>query len=294
MVGLASKSCEIVRAAKGGNCSLGVGHSFGCAGSEVWVAPGCGGTFTIGGKRLHCSAVHTHTQARCAASDSSRPLTIAVGMPKAGTSSLHDYFKCNGWQSIHWRGCGNRYASRQQPCAACILDFLADAAASPAELSPAAAESRFRKACGDADVYAQIDFVTRDLCLLPQITHLQSLVSLLPHACFILNTRPLNHWLGSVRDWGTHWGEHNNPLMQRFAKACPLWPRNETGLARLVEEHHARAREVLATAPCAIELNVESESSAHELARAFPSTKTRCWGRSNPGVFNEGGHNPRP
>ena len=80
MVGLASKSCEIVRAAKGGNCSLGVGHSFGCAGSEVWVAPGCGGTFAIGGKRLHCSAVHAHTQARCAALDSSRPLTIAVGI----------------------------------------------------------------------------------------------------------------------------------------------------------------------------------------------------------------------
>ena len=86
MVGLLrTKSCEIVRAAKGGNCSLGVGHSFGCAGSEVWVAPGCGGTFAIGGKRLHCSAVHAHTQARCAALDSSRPLTIAVGMPKAGT-----------------------------------------------------------------------------------------------------------------------------------------------------------------------------------------------------------------
>jgi len=290
MVGLASKSCEIVRAAKGGNCSLGVGHSFGCAGSEVWVAPGCGGTFAIGGKRLHCSAVHAHTQARCAALDSSRPLTIAVGICPRPAHHL-----C---MIILSAMAGSRYIGGGVAIATPVASNHAQPVSStfwPMQpllrqgfRPPLRSHAFARLACGDADVYAQIDFVARDLCLLPQITHLQSLVSLLPHACFILNTRPLNHWLGSVRDWGTHWGKKYNPLMQRFAKACPLWPRNETGLARWVEEHHARAREVLATAPCAIELNMLSRNPP------LTSSRTRCWGRSNPGVFNEGGHNPRP
>ena len=35
----------------------------------------------------------------------------------------------------------------------------------------------------------------------PQVTFLWTLVRALPHACFILNVRPVDHWLASARDF---------------------------------------------------------------------------------------------
>ena len=71
-----------------------------------------------------------------------------------------------------------------------------------------------RSACGNYDVFAQIDFEPYHACMFPQVYFLETLLHYLPNACFILNTRPTEHWLTSV----SHWGD----MMKRLTGAVPL------------------------------------------------------------------------
>ncbi len=87
-----------------------------------------------------------------------------------------------------------------------------------------------RRLCGNYDAFTQIDFTGEmradavGTCIYPQINYLGTLLRYLPRACFVLNTRPTAHWLNSVSQWAG--------LMPRILRNCPIWPRNETGLAR--------------------------------------------------------------
>ena len=106
-----------------------------------------------------------------------------------------------------------------------------------------------RSACGNYDVFAQVDYEPDHTCIFPQVFHLHTLMSYLPHACFILNTRPTNNWLRSVREWPG--------MMDRLTGACPIHPRNETGLGKWYDEHKERASLALRSAQCAGEFNIE-------------------------------------
>eukprot|EP00966_Prymnesium_polylepis_P328152 7383959-Prymnesium_polylepis.1 len=49
------------------------------------------------------------------------PLVINLGVAKSGTTSLHEYFLCNGWRSVHDVGCGRPL----ERCASKLTSFMA-------------------------------------------------------------------------------------------------------------------------------------------------------------------------
>ena len=76
---------------------------------------------------------------------------INLGFPKMGTSSLHAFFGCAGYRSMHFR-CHKTYA-----CAECLrkqnLKFVRDD-----NLGIAVKDKKVDlKECGKSDVYSQID-----------------------------------------------------------------------------------------------------------------------------------------
>ena len=114
---------------------------------------------------------------------SSRPLVIVLGMPKTGTESIAKFFTCNKWKSSHWTCPGHGH------CGQCLLRWVAAVAGS----SIADGADLLREACGDFDVFSQIDYEPSGACLFPQVTYLPTLLRYLPNAYFVLNTRPTAH-----------------------------------------------------------------------------------------------------
>ena len=160
---------------------------------------------------------------------SSRPLVIVLGMPKTGTESIAKFFTCNKWKSSHWTCPGHGY------CGQCLLRWVAAVAGS----SIADGADLLREACGDFDVFSQIDYEPSGACLFPQVTYLPTLLRYLPNAYFVLNTRPTAHWLSSVAQWGN--------MLERLTQACPINPRNSTGLGQWYEAIIVRASQALRT-----------------------------------------------
>jgi len=172
---------------------------------------------------------------------SSRPLVIVLGMPKTGTESISKFFTCNGWKSSHWTCPGHGYSGQ------CLLRWVAAVAGS----SIADGADLLREACGDFDVFSQIDYEPSGACLFPQVTYLPTLLRYLPNAYFVLNTRPTAHWLSSVAQWGN--------MLERLTQACPINPRNSTGLGQWYEANIVRASQALRNAGvCHIEVNLEN------------------------------------
>ena len=209
------------------------------------------------------------------------PLTINLGVTKTGTTSLHEYFVCNGWRSAHWRGCG----TARRFCASAVLSWLLapfDATeALPTSVqrrligrraNASANEASLRAEVGGVDVVAELNLQTG--CIFPQVSHLFALTARLSRACFVLTTRPVESWLRSVRG-------HSNDLLGQLIADCPISPKNETGLARWYSEHVARAAEVLHRRPCAAVIDVEDPAAGKLLSRTFPGTDSRCWGHHN-------------
>ncbi len=57
--------------------------------------------------------------------------------------------------------------------------------------------------------------------------------------------------------------------MQRMIDACPIHPRNETGLGEWYDRHKARASLALRSASCAIEVNIEEGGLTPSMDRFF-------------------------
>jgi len=186
--------------------------------------------------------------------NATRPMIIVIGMPKSGTETISEFFQCNAWSTSHWScplGAGLWAANRTFPahpfpaCGNCMTRWVTDMAGRPVHDGSAS----LRSACGNYDVFAQVDYEPAHACMFPQVFFLTTLLSYLPHACFILNTRPTSHWLKSVRGWPG--------MMGRLTDACPIHPRNETGLGKWYDEHKVRASLALRSAQCASEINIE-------------------------------------
>ena len=118
--------------------------------------------------------------------------------------------------------------------------------------------AELRSACGDYDVFAQVDYNPAYTCLFPQVFFLQTLLRYLPGACFVLNTRPTDHWLSSMRRW--------SDMMGRMIDGCPIHPRNKTGLGEWYDRHKMRARLAMRSAKCALEFKTSKTISASRLS----------------------------
>ena len=199
-----------------------------------------------------------------------RPLVIVIGMPKSGTESFHEFFTCNEWKSSHYQ-CHGSMLGPGTKCAECMTRWVIDISRLPV----GDREHELRRTCGNYDVFSQVDFTQSHTCMFPQVYYLKTLLSYLPHACFVLNTRPTDHWLSSVQSWAVD--EKRGSLMSRMIDACPIHPRNETGLGEWYDMHKARASLALRSASCAIEFNIEEVGLTTHLDRFFKlNSSDRC------------------
>jgi len=200
-----------------------------------------------------------------------KPPFINLGMPKMGSSSLHNYFKCGGYKSVHWR-CGERY------CSECIREAV------QAGLPP------FSK-CNitDIDSYAQIDRGPENLV---QVNYLNEIVRGVPNATFILTFRNMTNWYMSMNNWQSiHSSEIN--MRQRFEEA------NITGLPKGVGrnvsefryfycEYVKRVREEVAKYPGRhelIEIDIEDPTVGWQMEEVF-GTNHACWDKKNAAKHN--------
>lgn len=137
----------------------------------------------------------------------SKPI-INVGFPKAGTSSIFNFFHCNGLKAQHWLCCEEQvhptYTKQNKLMSRCIIENII------------LNRSNIFQYCGDYDVYTEIngprnfqDYHQRTLLedgtllslfesisiklriFFPQHHHLYKIHTSFPNATFILNTRPV-------------------------------------------------------------------------------------------------------
>jgi hypothetical protein len=132
---------------------------------------------------------------------------FVVGLPKAGTSSLFEFFHCHGYYSQHWYCCRKQTAAQRGGptyMSECMLYNL-----------------RFGlpmlQGCGDYDVYTELNGPRpskpppdqtqqkqkqqqqqQPRIFLPQHYNLQDLHDYAPDSTWILNIRPVDDWVESV------------------------------------------------------------------------------------------------
>ena len=196
------------------------------------------------------------------------PKVFVIGLPKTGTTSLHEFFKCGGRSSAHWRCAANRR------CGECI-------------------ESNVRigrppmQGCGDFDVYAQMD-VDADgnhSCYFPQIDALATLYRHYPRATYILNTRPFDHWNRSIHRWRGMSRHKKASMATRLRYKC-RWPfvqANDTDFFRRLYRQvqlHAHSFQRKHPEMRLVTINIESNVTAHVLSREFGILE-ECWTQKN-------------
>ena len=202
---------------------------------------------------------------------------IVLGMPKTGTTSLQHYFSCSGLRASHY-WCNGRL------CGPCFLDFIGAIAEEDFFqkwkthnlnsfeflINETVALELLYNACGKYGAYTEIGHDSSTNCIFPQITYLETLVAVLPSACYILNTRDLTNWLRSAHGW------HN--WTSRMSNACPLDTADEAGILNWVTSHLQHVRSVMKRLECAIEVNIEDPSAGQQLEHFSQTQKLHVGG----------------
>ena len=190
-----------------------------------------------------------------------------VGLPKSGSSSVLDYFRCGGVTASHWL-CGEggeparKKDIRRRECGRCAL--LNHQAGRP-----------ILEGCGEYQVWAQLDSEDAETCFLPQVEALGELHDQFPDAMFILPLRPVEHWLASVNEW--------HGMRQRLQKCRSMQQVvTDDDYKQYYYNHTQTIREFVAAHPShkLVEFDVEAVAAgtALEDATGVPST---CWGQRN-------------
>ena len=191
---------------------------------------------------------------------------LNVGFPKMGTNSLHNFFECGGFKSVHYR------CSRIDSCARCMRESV-EAGGLPLDLCELPPKK--------IDMYAQMD----DGVYFPQIELLQELVTGYPKATLFLTFRPMEKWYNSLKKWpprpnGPHF---NEKLRKANITGFP------SGVGKNVDEfsdwyckHVERVRAIVDQNPSMtlVEVDIEDPTIAKRMSDIFDIDET-CWGRSN-------------
>ena len=246
------------------------------------------------------------------------PLVVELGLAKTGTSSLHHFLSCNKWRVRH-HICP-RASDSPHYCASCLGSVVMKAELISNIMRAFEAgrysESRLRALLSDhqhffaainfttapldqvgdlgpelmhdcgGNAFAQVDDITMGACSAPQLTHLTTLVRVLPRACFVLTHRPVAHWLRSAANSEviappaarSHHAVAVGDLLGAIVANCPIWPRNTSGVIAWYEDHYARARSVLrSSGRCHVEIEIEEAGAGERLVQIFPGASARCW-----------------
>ena len=199
-----------------------------------------------------------------------RPLIVMLGLGKSGTQTTHSFFKCADWTSSHW--VCQKPGRPHEYCATCVLRWMAKTMPPfPSMHDPWNDYSAaLREECGNYTVFAQLDVATNATCVVPEVSFLHALLARLPNACFVMTYRSESAWIESMRAWNT--------LRERTLLSCPVYPRDDTGLAAYYAAHKARVRAALAASKvCHLEVDLETESLTHRLDTFFQvNASKRC------------------
>mmetsp|Transcript_31677 Transcript_31677/g.38804 ORF Transcript_31677/g.38804 Transcript_31677/m.38804 type:complete len:293 (-) Transcript_31677:46-924(-) len=193
-----------------------------------------------------------------------RPI-ISVGFPKAGSTTLDDFFKCGGVRSCHHAYKGED--KRLHIIGTCMEE--AKRKGLP-----------LIKSCGDREAYTQLDDTTHTHCYWPQIDALDEIHDEYPDATFILNLRPVEHWIKSLRKWRSYSGR---------LKTCGMVEDStDELLTELFCNQVTRARDFVAKHPshALIEFDIEDPSTGELLSNVF-GIDEKCWGVSNVGTYKK-------
>jgi hypothetical protein len=224
---------------------------------------------------------------------------LVVGLPKAGTSSLFEFFHCLGYYSQHWYCCRKQTtAQRGGPTymSECMLYNL-----------------RFGlpilQGCGDYDVYTELNgprpssssssssqldpqVQKQPRIFLPQHYHLQELHDYAPDATWILNVRNVDDWIDSVMSVDGHM------LIRQFIYEVQQHDPFETPkgrketiafLRRFWDEHVRQIYDFVQNHPSSshqlVTVNISDPNAGLHLARSLglekESRAIRCWGQHN-------------
>jgi len=222
---------------------------------------------------------------------------LNLGMPKAGSTTLHDFFKCAGYTTSHWICPGAELPTEPTFCGLCMYNAVLEG-------KPPL------KSCGDTDAFMQMDITDLNIsssdrqCIFPQHELLEKIHAEAPNATFILPFRKIKPWLISILAWGD---KYNYDYLGWIDKSCPYdgllggiidaavkedkTPNMVPGwrfgrLAQFVCNHVTKVRDFVEKHPShiLIEYELEDEDSGQYLLDIFQEKNKSCWGRSN---FNE-------
>jgi len=113
---------------------------------------------------------------------------FTVGLPKAGTTSIDNFFRCHGMHVSHNLCYPSPFKTgRLRRCGKLMYQNL--------QLGRGILDNT-----GDYDAYTQYEEM-KDFCFFPQMTHLQNIHEQYPNATFILHMRNLDKWVNSVHRW---------------------------------------------------------------------------------------------
>lgn len=187
---------------------------------------------------------------------------IVVGMPKCGTTSLADYFRCGNLRVSHHDCPG-------QPCGICVKSNAQNAVP-------------LLQGCGEFEVYAQLDvdgIDGPDYCYFPQIELLDGLLDNYPNATLVLNVRPVRHWIDSVNKWNNL----RSRLVQCEITGLPSGHGAEDNEMELFfHKHVERVFKAVSRrhAQRFVLVDIESPYASHILEHSFRINRA-CWGKSN-------------
>ena len=197
---------------------------------------------------------------------------FVLGMPKSGTSSIAAYFKCGrGEKKVsHWICDRRKYDSwkDKEHCADCIYHNV-NAGEDPL------------KGCGNFDVWAQMDREGDHggLCYFPQIEALEELHQYYPTATLILNLRPLDKWVSSVKRWGTMHSRLVDCDITGFPRGMGY---SEEDLSAWYKSHAANVWRFASNhrSHGLVTVRVEDDDTGRVLEKAF-GISHNCWGKHN-------------
>ena len=200
---------------------------------------------------------------------------FVVGLPKAGTTTIHAFFQSAKYKSGHWE----LVRAKIDPdnlIGICMRKALY-------------ASRSLLKDCGNFDVWAQMDAIeSPEHCVFPQISYLEELHREAPNATLILNRRNLEKWASSVVRWQGGKPEQKRKSLSERLVSCPgVGPIEQTEEA-MIEwhlNHIKRIREFVKEHPshALLEIDIDDPKTADRMAQAF-KVPSKYWGHAN--------HNP--
>ena len=167
---------------------------------------------------LLCSLTHSTPSSGVSVSHPDEQVAVGyvfnLGFPKAGSSSLFQFLQCRYRNKLDQSGvvshyvCGRKHVlgSREyQTCGECI-ERAASSYQSWHLLKPSHLNRVYLQlnvSCSGSFAFSQMDYANSTHCSFPQIENLDYLLSdeVFPEAKFILLTRPVEHWIHSVKNF---------------------------------------------------------------------------------------------